>query len=85
MKKPKVVFVNCPAFETWKHQGRTSEQMWAVENFLTGAGKNLVDKKQLIKEIGGMKKEIGHELKCRMCSPACGFNSACDDIIKLIK
>ncbi len=28
--------------QTWIAQGRTPEQIWAVENFLSGAGKDLV-------------------------------------------
>jgi hypothetical protein len=27
------------ALEKWKKQGRTEEQIWAVENFITGAGR----------------------------------------------
>jgi len=30
----------------------------------------------VLKEIKGMKKEIGHFLKCKMCSPKCGYNQA---------
>ena len=30
------------AFEKWKSQGRTEEEIYAVQNFLTGAGRNLV-------------------------------------------
>lgn len=39
------------AFEIWKKQGRSEEQIFAVKNFLTGAGRDLVGRKELIGEI----------------------------------
>jgi indole-3-glycerol phosphate synthase len=39
----------------------------------------------LIQRVGGERKEVGHILKCKMCSPKCGYNSALDTIIKMLK
>ena len=53
------------------------------ENFITQALSN--QKKEMRKKIEGMKKEIGHILKCNMCSPKCGYNKAIQDIDDILK
>lgn len=45
------------AFEKWKAQGRTPEQIWAVENFLTGAGSDLVSREEFVKMVEGMQRD----------------------------
>jgi hypothetical protein len=73
-------------FEVWKAQGRTEEQIWAVENFLTGAGRNLVDKAKQQEEFVKMltdkivseetiKIDNYHEDITR------GWNGACENLL----
>jgi hypothetical protein len=44
------------AFDIWSKQGRTEEQKWAVVNFLTGAGANLLKEVERTAEERGFDK-----------------------------
>lgn len=72
--------------DKWALQGRTDEQIWAVQNFLTGAGRNLVDKEKLVKGIERMKDNDNFYKQDIITVGQWGsYKRACDDIIKLIK
>lgn len=57
------------SFEIWKKQGRTDEQIWAVQNFLTGAGEKGIQsafekiKKESYKE-GKKDRESIYAIPC---------------------
>lgn len=43
---------------------------------------NFIAKSEVREKIENKKKKIGHILKCKMCSPNCGYNQALQDLLK---